>query len=230
MKKILYSVLLAVFGLMMYSCDDGQSYADQRDMELSSISNFIANPTWGDIKGKPIKVISEEEFLKDTITDVAANEFVKFNSTGIYMQIVNRGCGEPVNVGESATVISRYTEYNITYGMIQWSNQYSKDYDKYNVHNTSGTFNGTFCVKEDGTGYQSSMVNREDAVAMQLAPSYSVPRGWMEPFPYIRIGRPTNENEEIAKVRLIVPHEHASNVANNNVFACYYEITYERGL
>lgn len=227
MKKILYSVLLAVFGLMMYSCDDGQSYADQRDMELSSVSNFIANPTWGDIKGKPIKVISEEEFLKDTITDVAANEFVKFNSTGIYMQIVNRGCGEPVNVGESATVISRYTEYNVTFGYIQYSNQYSTEYDKYEVHNTTGTFSGTFSMVDDGTGrYQSSMFYRADAVT----PSVTVPRGWLEPFPYIRIGRPTKENENIAKVRLIVPHEHASNAANNNVFACYYEISYERGI
>ena len=60
MKKILYVVLLAVVGLTMYSCDDYETYAEQRDYEISRISSFINNPTQGEIKGKKINVISEE--------------------------------------------------------------------------------------------------------------------------------------------------------------------------
>lgn len=229
MKKILYIVLLSVLGLSMSSCDDSETYSDQRDRELASISRFIANPTMGEIQGKPIKVISEEEFLKDTITDLATNEFVKFNSTGVYMQIVNRGCGEMIKKGESATVLSRYTEYNITGGYIQLSNQYSTIYDKYNVYNASGTFTGTFCLTGEGTGFQSFIYDYVSEHNWAVATS-AVPRGWTVPFSYIYVGRPKNGNEDVAKVRLIVPHEHGYAHASNNVFACYYEISYERGI
>ena len=57
MKKILYVVLLAVVGLTMYSCDDYETYAEQRDYEISRISSFINNPTQGEIKGKKINVM-----------------------------------------------------------------------------------------------------------------------------------------------------------------------------
>ena len=71
MKKKLYivTVLLAIVFVAMTSCDDYASYAEQRDYELSALSRFINNPSFGEIKGKKINVISEEEFLKDTITD-----------------------------------------------------------------------------------------------------------------------------------------------------------------
>ena len=67
MKKILYILSLAVFGITMCSCsDDYESYEEKRDYERAAISRFIDNPTCGEIKGKKINVISEEEFLKDT--------------------------------------------------------------------------------------------------------------------------------------------------------------------
>lgn len=223
--------MLAVFGLTMYSCDDTETYAEQRDRELASISSFIANPTLGEIKGKPIKVISEDEFLKDTVTDLSTNEFVYFEKSGIYMQIVSRGCGSIIKKGESATVISRYTEYNITDNQLQWTNEYSPNFfDKYNVYNASGTFSGSFCMKEDGTAYQSSMYNRSDVSNYGLSPTLTVPEGWLKPLSYIRIGRPANGNEDIARVRLIVPHDKGYVLASNCVFACYYEITYERAI
>ena len=64
MKKIFYIVLLAVVGMTMYSCsDDYETYAEQRDYELSHLSSFVNNPSLGEIKGKKINVISEEQFL-----------------------------------------------------------------------------------------------------------------------------------------------------------------------
>ena len=85
MKKIFYIVLLAVVGMTMYSCsDDYETYAEQRDYELSHLSSFVNNPSLGEIKGKKINVISEEQFLaNDTVTDVSKNEFVLFED-GVY--------------------------------------------------------------------------------------------------------------------------------------------------
>ena len=58
----------------------------------------------------------------------------------------------------------------------------------------------------------------------------SVPEGWLVPLSYIKLGRPQKEGDEIAKVRLIVPHEMGHEVALKGVCAFYYEITYERGI
>jgi len=49
------------------------------------------------------------------------------------------------------------------------------------------------------------------------------------PLTYINLGRPINEGDEIAKVRLIVPHTQGQAYASQNVYPCLYDITYERG-
>ena len=59
--------------------------------------------------------------------------------------------------------------------------------------------------------------------------SASVPAGWLVPLTYINLGRPINEGDEIAKVRLIVPHTQGQAYASQNVYPCLYDITYERG-
>ena len=48
------------------------------------------------------------------------------------------------------------------------------------------------------------------------------------PFNYINVGRPEKDDDEIAKVKLIVPHSQGTADATSNVVPCYYEITYER--
>ena len=58
--------------------------------------------------------------------------------------------------------------------------------------------------------------------------STSVPAGWLVPLTYVNIGRPVEDDDEIAKVRLIVPHSQGTVDASSSVFPCYYEITYER--
>ena len=59
--------------------------------------------------------------------------------------------------------------------------------------------------------------------------STAVPSGWLVPFTYINVGRQTSENDEIAKVKLIVPHSQGQSNASSNVYPCFYVITYERG-
>ena len=135
MKKIFYIVLLAVVGMTMYSCsDDYETYAEQRYYELSHLSSFVNNPSLGEIKGKKINVISEEQFLaNDTVTDVSKNEFVLFEN-GVYMQIVRRGCGSVLKYGESASILCRFKEYNLNGDSLFTTNcdplSYQDAYDK----------------------------------------------------------------------------------------------------
>ena len=212
MKKILYTLLCAVVAVTMTSCDDVETYAEQRDAERAAISKYLVD--------HKIKVISEKEFLSnDTTTDVSKNEYVLFESSGVYMQIVNRGCGEILKKGESADVLTRFKEYNVNGDSLQLTNMsLTTGYlcDKYNVKNTSGSFTASFDTR-------SSL--------MYLAySSASVPAGWLVPLSYIRLGRPAEEGDEIAKVKLLVPHDQGHQYASQGVYACFYELSYQRGL
>ena len=220
MKKILYIVVLLVaVGMTCVSCDDYETYEQQRDNERSHISSFINNPSVGEIKGKKITVISEAEFLKDTVTDLSKNEFVLFED-GVYMQIVRRGCGSVLKGGESATVISRFKEYNVNGDSLYWANDSATQegwYEKYDVTKQSGTWYGRFT--QGSKPYYFS--------------AYDVPAAWLKPLNYIKLGRPESADDEIAKVRLIVPDDQGFSYAqdmNYGLFAYYYEITYERGI
>lgn len=235
MRKILYVVVsLVVFGMTIWSCDDYEDYSELRDYELSAVSRFVDNPSFGEIMGKKINVISEKEFLKDTITDVSKNEFVLFEN-GVYMQIVRRGCGSVLKNGEKAAVLCRYKEYNINERndsavLVSFNDdpvKYQSLYDKIDVVNNSGTFKKSWSLTEDNTGYQSRLYAY---YASKYKTSISVPEGWLVPLSYIKLGRPQKEGDEIAKVRLIVPHEMGHEVALKGVCAFYYEITYERGI
>lgn len=234
MKKIRYILSLAVVGITMCACsDDYESYEELRDYENSRLSSFLDNPTCGEIKGKKINVISEEKFLKDTITDVSKNEFVLLES-GVYMQIVRRGCGSILKDGESVTMICRFKEYNINGDSLQLYNDAPKTdqfyYDKIEVVRNSGKFIPSWSLKEDNTGYQSSMYSCYYKYCAQYYETPTVPQGWVVPLSYIKLGRPEKESDEIAKLRLVVPHEQGHNFADRNVCAFYYEITYERGI
>jgi hypothetical protein len=235
MRKILYVVVsLVAFGMTIWSCDDYEDYSELRDYELSAVSRFVDNPSFGEIMGKKINVISEKEFLKDTITDVSKNEFVLFEN-GVYMQIVRRGCGSVLKNGEKAAVLCRYKEYNINERndsavLVSFNDdpvKYQSLYDKIDVVNNSGTFKKSWSLTEDNTGYQSRLYAY---YASKYKTSISVPEGWLVPLSYIKLGRPQKDGDEIAKVRLIVPHEMGHEVALNRVCAFYYEITYERGI
>lgn len=235
MRKILYVVVsLVAFGMTIWSCDDYEDYSELRDYELSAVSRFVDNPSFGEIMGKKINVISEKEFLKDTITDVSKNEFVLLEN-GVYMQIVRRGCGSVLKNGEKAAVLCRYKEYNINERndsavLVSFNDDPVTSqslYDKIDVVNNSGTFKKSWSLTEDNTGYQSRLYAY---YAGKYKTSISVPEGWLVPLSYIKLGRPQKDGDEIAKVRLIVPHEMGHEVALKGVCAFYYEITYERGI
>lgn len=213
MKKYIY-IVLALAGLMLYtSCDNEETYAEKRDKELSAINSYISN--------KKIKVISESEFFaQDSTTDVSKNEYVLFASTGVYMQIVHKGCGEKIKNGETTSILCRFDEYDILDNpdTMQLTNNilyYSSLPEKMTVARSSSTFYGSFV---SGSSLMYSTYG-----------STSVPNGWLAVFPYINIGRQTSEDNPIAKVNLIIPHSQGQAYASSNVYPCFYRITFERG-
>lgn len=212
MKKI--NILLVAFVgiLAMISCNNNDSYADQLDRERNAINAYIVK--------HGIKVISEDQFNNQgEITNVDKNEYVMFANTGVYMQIVDRGVGENIKKGETATVLCRFDEYNILRDTLQLSNNVlatSGVVDKMSVTNTSGTFTAAF-----------------DPSSSVMAKAYNqnaVPTGWLVPMPYIKIGRIKTATDKLARVRLIVPSSQGHQKASDGVYPCFYDITYGRGL
>ncbi|MBR0116389.1 MAG: DUF4827 domain-containing protein [Prevotella sp.] len=209
MRNITGCLLAFCAILMATACHDTETYADQKDRERTAISKFIAE--------RGIRVITESEFKRDTLTDVSRNEFVLFENTGVYMQIVRKGCGEKVKPGETVNVLCRFDERNLLVDSLGLSNNnisYASLPDKFAVTNTLGTFTASFL----------------SGVMMSAYGTTSVPAGWLIPLSYINVGRVTKEGEEIARVNIIVPHSQGTSYALSNVIPYYYEITYERGI
>lgn len=234
MKKIFYILLFVVGSIVTFaSCDDTETYAEQKEEEKSAISSFITKAG--------IKVISETEFrrryadstyMKDgnmikMLTDTTAgnNEYVLFSTSGVYMQIVDLGVGEPLAAGKTASVVCRFTEWNLEStnpidnpDSCQLTNQLStfiSTPDIISLTNTSGTFTATFtsgvmCSSTYGYG------------------SNYVPSGWLKPFTYIKLGRPSTEEDKIAHVHLIVPSAQGQEYASSYVYPCYYDLTFQK--
>ena len=115
MKKLLLSIIAIAALVTFAACDHNETYADQRNRELDSINAFLRNEN--------VKVIKESEFeqrfearkagdktIKLTDTDPNNNEYVLFESNGIYMQVINDGCGNYIAKGKTQNVLCRYTE------------------------------------------------------------------------------------------------------------------------
>ncbi len=213
MKKLFHALLLSTGLLAIASCNDSQSYADQVKQERSAINAYIAKHR--------IKVISEAQFLANgEKTDTTEREFVLFESSGVYMQIINKGCGKKIEKGEKADVLCRFSEWNLLKDTLQLSSfdpRFSGWVDKMSVTNTSGTFTATF----SGT---SGLMYR----AYQRTSGTSVPSGWLTPLRYIKVGRPATKKDTLAHVRLIVPHDRGHGAASSSVTPYLYEITYQR--
>lgn len=204
MKKFI--ILLPVFCCLMalFACNNTRTYADMKEDEKNTILEFIT--------ANNINVISMNQFLsQDSVTDVSKNQFVLFEDKGLYMQIVRKGAGEKLKDGETKTILCRYIEYSLEKKDTISANIYNSSVvDKMTVTNTKGTYEGSF----------------EEGYMLNTYQNSSVPGGWLAPLPYINL---TRKASEIAKVRIICPHSQGTANATQNVYACYYEITYELG-
>lgn len=204
-------IFLLLAGSLFTSCKSEETYAEQKKRESSAINDFIAK--------QGIKSISEETFKQQgETTNVENNEYVLFESTGVYMQIVDKGTGKKLGNNETADVLCRFKEYNLNTGLLQTSNigvsKNSMMCDNFTVKNTLGTFTATFNYGIIQSTYGTS----------------SVPAGWLIPLTYINLGRDgQSETSTLAHVRIIVPHNQGHTAATNSVYACFYDIFYESG-
>ncbi len=210
MKKFAFAFIALLALVSVASCDDTETYAEQRDRENSAIRRFINE--------NDIDVLTEAEFRANGYkTDTTKHEFVLMKNSGVYMQIVRKGEGEPIKDGQTTTVLCRFTERNLLTDSIQLTNNilsFASIPEKMSVTNTGGTFTASF--------------DPNSSLMYTFYSTTSVPTGWLVPFNYINVGRHTS-SDALAKVNLIVPSTQGHQYASSGVYPCYYTITYERG-
>ncbi|WP_027451134.1 DUF4827 domain-containing protein [Xylanibacter brevis] len=201
--------LLSLFCLAttFVACNDYETYGDKKNKERAAIKQFLADSA--------INVISEDVFHKQgDMTDNSKNEFVYMNNTGVYMQIVHKGCGEPLRDGENSDLMVRFLELCLLDSTAIYNDTAPYDVDVMNV-------------RRQGNVFTASLT---DGVMMSAYNTESVPTGWLVPLKYVNVGRPRTEDDHIAKVRLIVPHTQGHSVASSYVYPYYYEISFVRSI
>ena len=210
MRSIIITLLAACCLTAFVACNDYETYGDKKEKERKAIKSFIADSS--------IVVITEAQFhAQGDMTDVSKNEFVYLNNSSVYMQIERKGCGTPIQDGESTTLLVRFVEVNIM-NMTYINNDTSPyDPDYLTVSRSGSTYSGAFTK---GTWYST--------YASSYSGSATAPNGLLVPFSYINVGRPRSATDQIAKVRLIVPHSQGHAIATSGVYPYYYELTFER--
>ena len=211
-------MLLAMVVSLFAACNDYETYSDLKKKERQAISKFLVDSA--------INVISEKQFEEQgQTTDLKKNQYVLLDKSGVYMQIIRKGCGQQVESGKTVNVLCRFSETNILtdsmlirndiVGTIYMNGQYidvSQYVDKMTVQRNGSTFQ---------TSFVSGMMQLYHGTS-------SVPSGWLVPLLYINVGRPLQEGDEIAKVKLIVPHSQGTQTASQSVYPAFYVITYQR--
>lgn len=101
MNRLIQFLFLILGITALVACNDDVTYADQVKRERSAINAYIADSA--------VSVISEDEFRNNNYTtDVSKNEFVLFQSSGLYLQIIRKGTGSHIATGETARVLCRH--------------------------------------------------------------------------------------------------------------------------
>ena len=208
MKK-LGILLMMVFGLGLafQSCNNGKTYAEMKEEEREAIQRFIEK--------NEIKVIDEDQFAEqDSMTNVAANEYVLFDESGVYMQVVERGKGELLEDGRHEFLV-RYVEERIV-------EDGTADTLSLNTIANMYPYPDEFILTEDKNSMSASF-STSGAMSEAHSSAY-VPSGWLLPLNYLKVGRETSGR---SKIKLILPHGQGTSTASGQVFPCYYEITYQ---
>lgn len=194
MKKLtLIFLSLLTFGLAFQACDDSKTYAEMLEEEDDGIAAFI--------RDNNIKVISQTEFFNnDSTTDVSKNEYVQLSS-GVYMQIVDKGSDNPADtVKNNDLILVRFMEYSILDKDTTLSNLNAVEtVDEFKYTVTSSSIAGIFTQ-----GYMISYYS-----------STAVPAGWLVPLAYVR---------DMAHVKLIVPSKMGHQTAIQYVYPYFYDI------
>lgn len=217
MKKFSYIVALLMAVVIFASCDNYETYSDMKKKEQEAIEAYIAQ--------EGIEVIDQSTFeAQGNKTDLERNQYVKFTRNGVYMQVIREGCGSVLEEGKTVNILCRFQEQNIKTGEIVVRNDVHASLSSMGSIDVSQILD-KMSVLRNGTTITASFV---DGMMYRYHGSASVPGGWLVPLNYVKVGRPEQEGEETAKVRLIVPHSQGTADASSSVTPYFYEITYER--
>lgn len=221
MRKILNILTSLLLLVALFSCNKGETYADLKKKEKTAIQNFLqSNSLVG-----TINVISEGTFnAQQNTTDVNQNQYVLFDESGVYMQIVRQGDGETMeslartqpDSTITKTILCRFYEYNIQTGDTTCTNLASADtMDKIQCKYScrSKSFEASFTEGYMKYAYPNNV---------------AVPKGWLIPLQYIRLVKKASAGE-VAKIRIIVPHASGHSTASSSVTPYFYEISYQLG-
>ena len=209
MRKSLLTLIAFACLLAIVGCNDYETYGDKKEKERKAIRKFIADSAF--------VVITEDQFnAQGQTTDVSKREFVYLNNSGVYMQIMSKGCGTPLQDGETSTLLVRFAEIGILDSTAIYNDTSPYDPDYMSVSRSGSTYSGAFTDGLFLSAYSGGMA------------SVAVPEGLLAPFMYINVGRPRSADDQIAKVRLIVPHSKGHTVATRYVYPYYYELSFQR--
>ncbi|SEV90280.1 protein of unknown function [Prevotella aff. ruminicola Tc2-24] len=213
MKRILFILIAAA--AVFASCNDYETYGDKKEKERNAIAKFISDSS--------IVVISEDQFNRQgQTTDLARNEYVKFDKNGVYMQIVRQGCGTKLQDGEKTRLICRFSEYNLLEDTITLCNNNN---ELYYYGKSVVKMPDIMQISRTGSSFTASFLS---GIMYSVYKSAAVPSGWLVPLSYVNVGRPQSADEEYSMVRLIVPHSQGHADASGNVIPYFYEITFQR--
>jgi len=211
MKKLVFLFLsLLTAGSLFQACDNSKTYAEMLEDEKNAVNKFI--------KDNGIRVISLEEFERDTITASKEagdgyDEYVAF-SNGVYMQIVKRG-GEGIaktdTFANNNIICTRYVEEDI---MTRDTTCFNVPLEDYMDANQLYTNPAVFRYVANGSSVYG-IFTEQDYYWYNRYQATAVPSGWLIALPYLR-------NE--AHVRLIVPSKMGHTSAQQYVTPFFYDI------
>lgn len=219
MKRICFFIgIVALLALFTQSCNNGETYADKLDKEKEYINDFINE--------KGIQVINESNF--DPNVKMEENEYVLFQSDGIYMHIDSLGTGSTLyhqldslnskQPGVRLVVLTRFLEYSLQYRDTMLTNlyynaspeqfYYAKNSTSYMPNSSNSTY-GKFFYDSSITSSEYSMINYYGT---------TVPGGWLKPLQYVGNG---------GRVKVIVPSKMGTSTAATNVLPYFYELRFQ---
>ena len=227
MKKQIFYLLF--ISCVLQGCNKGITYADQKENEKNDIQSWIVKHDY--------KIISEEQFYKqDSLTN--ENEFVLLKESGVYMNIIQRGKGKRILDDGRYTIISRYLEIALSgienffvTGDTLSGNMKLRNYPVFGPENWGlpqyMAQPDNYILTIDKNNYKASF--KENSMMAYVYKTASVPSGWLIPLRFLKPANsiPTLPSEDIARVKLIVPHSQGSAQAMKYVYPCLYEITYQ---
>ena len=222
--RLLFAILIAVASALQ-SCNNGKTYAEMKEEEADAVEAWIVSHDY--------KVISEKEFYaNDTVT--GPNEFVLFEESGVYMNILQKG---PKGAdGKYKGTVLKDGSYDISSRYVEVAVQ-TRDTPSMEVGDTLSAnmklyglpqrelYPETYNLTISGTSYTAAFTSSGTYSMYATYGTTSVPSGWLLPLKYLKPAR-TQSAADVARVRIIVPHGQGTSTASQYVYPCYYEITY----